>query len=382
MFLFVVVFSLSVGFTFVLYFVARYVGNRAALGLSAAATFLSFCVIMLPLSGHFFVCSILLLGAALKGAKPRVAVFCSIAGMVVSYSLVAFNVRSTMNELESLQKDYPIVSLEGRLAYEQKATEAGESPELSAQVQNQLERFEEMRDFGQPIRTEMLELLHGDLTQEFAAAQGFGVGRMMRIRRGPIELPKLEPVPQPKPTKQYKPNQPDPATPIDEIVFEPPGEGALGWINEYATEDFLDIRRMGYIESRQRAAGFKPHQMSVLPHNDNDGWSVIRVELISLLRHEEAVAYVSDHLPDMNELVNVPTRSLTDFEKSALKKLRAEQDVVIDERVNRIRMVGSIRASNDCLKCHSVSRGDLLGAFSYAIEPDTRTRSPSPLEFN
>ena len=56
-----------------------------------------------------------------------------------------------------------------------------------------------------------------------------------------------------------------------------------------------------------------------------------------------------------------------DFEATALEELRSNEDLVVKDGVNRIRMLGSLRAGNDCLKCHSVKRGHLLGAFSYEV---------------
>jgi hypothetical protein len=44
-------------------------------------------------------------------------------------------------------------------------------------------------------------------------------------------------------------------------------------------------------------------------------------------------------------------------------------DFVIDDNDDRIRMVGSLRAGKNCLECHSVRRGELLGAFSYELVP-------------
>ena len=35
--------------------------------------------------------------------------------------------------------------------------------------------------------------------------------------------------------------------------------------------------------------------------------------------------------------------------------------------VNRVRMVGAVRATTQCLDCHRVERGALLGAFSYDL---------------
>ena len=46
-----------------------------------------------------------------------------------------------------------------------------------------------------------------------------------------------------------------------------------------------------------------------------------------------------------------------------------ESDGRIDDAPNRIRMVGSLRAGKDCMECHSIRRGELLGAFSYELVP-------------
>ena len=72
----------------------------------------------------------------------------------------------------------------------------------------------------------------------------------------------------------------------------------------------------------------------------------------------------------MEELKSARIRDLTEFEAKALKALRAGEDLQIDANLNQIRMVGSMRANNTCLKCHDVSRGELLGAFSYLLQRD------------
>ncbi len=108
--------------------------------------------------------------------------------------------------------------------------------------------------------------------------------------------------------------------------------------------------------------------------NFGSNWIVERIELISLLKHSPPVAYVTDTLPIMDELTNVPTRPLNPFEARSLEQLRTQEDITIDDRGHYIRMVGSLRASSDCLKCHDVPRGTLLGAFSYRL----RAASPAP----
>jgi hypothetical protein len=64
------------------------------------------------------------------------------------------------------------------------------------------------------------------------------------------------------------------------------------------------------------------------------------------------------------------TRPLTAFEAQALKELQQGEDLVTDARLNRIRMMGSLRAGKQCLQCHQVLRGDLLGSFSYELQRD------------
>ena len=96
-------------------------------------------------------------------------------------------------------------------------------------------------------------------------------------------------------------------------------------------------------------------------------WRIQSLELISLLKHAEPVAYVSNHLPRMDELRDAPTRPLRPFEKQALAALYEGEELRTETTTNRISMLGAIRALKACLACHQVERGDLLGAFSYTL---------------
>lgn len=148
---------------------------------------------------------------------------------------------------------------------------------------------------------------------------------------------------------------------------------------------FLDTARSGYAESRERVAGFLGHGFSRLPFEEPDWygprvpaenssggeWRLDRLELIGLVLQDEPAAYVSDKLPNMEELRDAPTRPLEDFESEALEKLRGQEDLVIVEPASEggahLRMVGAIRAGNSCAVCHEVPYGTLLGAFSYDL---------------
>jgi hypothetical protein len=126
--------------------------------------------------------------------------------------------------------------------------------------------------------------------------------------------------------------------------------------------------RIGLVQDRDHVVGFEPHRFTQMPQSKAD-FQLLRLELVSLLKHAVPVAYVSEHLPRMDQLNAAPTRSLDDFERHSLDLLRTDEDLVIDDAPNRIRMVGSLRAGKDCMECHSVRRGELLGAFSYELVP-------------
>lgn len=96
-------------------------------------------------------------------------------------------------------------------------------------------------------------------------------------------------------------------------------------------------------------------------HLDGTRWRFQRVELISLLKHEEPGVYLSDRLPDMNELDDHALRPLDRFEQESLGRLLKGEDVVTQTTTNRVRMLGSLRAARQCVECHSVERGSLLG---------------------
>ncbi len=92
-----------------------------------------------------------------------------------------------------------------------------------------------------------------------------------------------------------------------------------------------------------------------------------KLELIGWLGRDTPQVYVLDHLPRMDEISSsdVPTRGLDDFETSALDKLNDGEMIVVEEHGSGLRMLGAIRAIEDCKDCHDVQRGEMLGAFSY-----------------
>lgn len=357
----------------------RYVGPEAACVPAALVAIGAPALDLWPLAlvggGTFLLC----VGCSFARAPRGTASLCAVALTVLAVGVVGVGLVQKWRELAQLAEEYPLVSLEDRLAAEAGRVgdiPAGE-PQLEQAVQIRLDAQEQEQRRSRWRREFQLQRIHSDARAEFVLAQGFGGARMIPFRADSIRLPPLEPVPQP----QLGPEDNRDGTPL----VPPPGEVCppaapaskqLLALHDQSFGDFLASERMGFVKSRTEVAGFEPHRFRKPPaaHAD-DPWRIARIELIGLLLHPEPVVYVSEHLPNMSELGDAATRPLTEFEQSSLQRLRTDEDVVFDEGADRIRMVGSLRASKDCCSCHQVQRGELLGALSYVL---VRTRRPAP----
>jgi len=68
------------------------------------------------------------------------------------------------------------------------------------------------------------------------------------------------------------------------------------------------------------------------------------------------------------ETAKLETRPLDIFESTGVAELTDGKDLFIRTRGNVIRMLGALRATEQCLDCHTDrKKGDLLGAFSYTF---------------
>jgi hypothetical protein len=237
----------------------------------------------------------------------------------------------------------------------------------------------------------MLASLHTRKSNEFAIAQGFGRVRMMPgfVSEKGIELPPVEPISMP--TDAVPPYNPEyelskPLADDGKAGSRRPLQDELLSLHDTGMDDFVDPDRIGYVQDRDHVAGFQSHRFTTMPQLSEQrdqppsSWKIVRLELVSLLKHETPVAYLSKNLPQMDELKTAPIRPLDPFEQRSLAGLRSDKDILIDETPDRIRMVGSLRASKTCLECHSVRRGDLLGALTYELVPSKPVRKNAALE--
>lgn len=309
-------------------------------------------------------CLLLVLHPFTKRAVLRRKYFLkySLVSALVVFALASGYALVTLNEYDELRRDYPLESMDERLPPIQPSVPLMLS-DLSVTRLNALESKIDSQKGRSYWRNYQLELLHDTQVNLFVQSSGFGIMRMpSRPSRQRLE---------------HSNNTDSLPQPIDQETFGEPVEMEQ-WMPQQAsvqqyslhdsgTLDFLNIIGFGYFKDRQHVAGFQPHRFSAVP-NPADQRKVQTIDLVSLLLHENAVAYVSDELPSMDRLRKAPIRPLNEFETSGLAKLRTGEYLVVESTSSKMRMLGSIRSTKQCLECHGGQRGDLLGAFSYILK--------------
>lgn len=295
--------------------------------------------------------------------RPKAFAFSLGAVMVVVYGLAIYQGAVELLEVRSVKATYPFESLEPRLAFEKSTSAAEQAPDNSVlfasavagplNEQDELQRAWHRRQWA-------LQQLHEQTYQDFVFTPGFGVSRMPRFRPRMIQLDPLSKFALPI------------AIGVSSLSAAPL---ELSRAHRTAVDDFLTPDRIGYVRSKVEVAGFNSHELTNLgskwanSSQASSKWQVVRLELVSLLRHPEPRVYVAATMPAMDQLATVPHRALNDFESRALPSLVSQQDVVVDRHPNQIQMLGAVRAGKSCLECHEGQRGKLLGAFSYEIAP-------------
>jgi hypothetical protein len=325
------------------------------------------------------------------------------------------------HEHQKLLEEYPFVDVGMRLNYGSRMDDSGVPSQNEAQmptveataapkVRSLHDVFRSAEDLGQRqvqmIRRELalhsLERVHSGFVDDFIGTEGFGNLRMDRLPadRKYIELPDTPSLTLPKPANVPLIESPveradlaagdarrngEAAVPRQESALQAPEFDLLMRTHERGFLDFVNPEGFGYVASRSRVLGFQPHGFRELPtvaatEQASSPWQVASLELVSLLKHNPPAAYVSKHLPRMDELRDAPTRPLDLFETDALTKLRAGEELIVESTDDEIRMLGPLRAFQECLQCHQVQGGALLGAFTYRLRPASPARKPMQVE--
>ena len=258
-----------------------------------------------------------------------------------------------------MRDSLPFQSMEDRLP---KQSRQGSSVKLSTVAVAGLSNLEGLFEDSRSYRSRFLKQLHENMVDLFINSPGFGVTRRIRPSEASLayEL-----------RKEPAPLQPGAASSVAWSPANAPPKlsdsdySDLGSLNGFGILDFAYPSGWGYIRERKQVAGFEAHRFSKVP--DGKVWKVETLDLVSLLLHDDPAVYVSERLPQMDKVHDVPTRPLDTFESCGLESLRQGEDLFIGGTASELRMLGAVRSIKQCLDCHGGERGDLLGAFSYSL---------------
>lgn len=321
--------------------------------------------------------------------------FAGLLAAVLVYQADVREVWALTRDAARFREQYPLVALAPRLAYEQRPyvktlddtplplrAPRPDNPRLTVATHSDHDDHYFYWKVG-GRRRHSLGVIHQAWKNQFENMMGFGLIRMRWIPSWRNDL-----VPLPAPPALYLSDEYASAGQLgddrdawfdfatDVLGLEPPSTPLE--THFVSSLDFVNPVGWGYqpYDSEQtEVAGFQSHHFRHRPvmldasTQAVDRWRIVKLQLVSLLKHDTPQVYLDDALPNMERLASeaVPTRDLDEFEGRALRELMAGNDLAVEESPERIRMLGSLRANKTCRDCHSATETSLLGAFSYEL---------------
>jgi hypothetical protein len=249
----------------------------------------------------------------------------------------------------------------------------GPPQKLVDEVRHFWARIESRRTDDGPVA--LLIALHQVTRSIFVSREGSGMGRMQnstRVRLSETDMALLG-------SGILNP-QVDPSTPF----------GRLHLAN---TQTFGQQQKPSTSNDGDAGSSHRRTPHGIQPISSYQGFEIESILLIGLSMpslHDQPVVYLTDGLASLEDSESIPTRPLDAFEQMAVKELSdGFQDVAYEfnglliggrsgrHQSTKVRMVGAIRASQSCNQCHDSKDGDLLGAFSYTLNPSKLHYSPN-----
>ncbi len=241
------------------------------------------------------------------------------------------------------------------------------------------------------LRNRMLENFHGQATSAFTAVPGFGMERMMPLyKQIPFEIPdfsttEVEVEKQIAPPKVLEdvfakslaefrnPSKPAPVPGKKEVGPFTAGKSTGGFGSSFGGTvtgglqlRLLDLVGLSDPDGPRVHSGGKAFEVMRMTFEEgkkerakNPGAFPGGFQAIS------SKAAISK-APEVT--AKLETRPLDIFEIAGVAELSQGKQLFVRHKDNVIRMLGALRASEQCLQCHTDNKkGDLLGAFSYTF---------------
>ena len=289
--------------------------------------------------------------------------------------------------VSTLRNRFPTQSLAHRLPPRANAELTSTPVKLSRSAERGLKDVErQFTSYQAKRRSDSLKKLHSSEVESFVNRKGFGFARRPPMGASPkalllqpIEQYQLSPI---KLTSDHYGSTSvklQPGRGLDHVNGLPKS-GTIELLHNTSRKLFSSGQSVGYVKDIENVAGFKPHQLeysdkwkgSVFQAEDkvaSDQWHINRIELVGMLLNDRPLVYIAQQgeLPTMEDIGDRETRELSEFETRGLEAFADGHDTYISASLNRIEMMGALRAADSCLQCHDVQRGEVLGAFSYDI---------------
>lgn len=192
-----------------------------------------------------------------------------------------------------------------------------------------------------------------------AASFSIACGNQHQAPRNVPPAPAIEAVREAAPARADTPAAPTPEPPAYTETFETLHAGRLE-----------SLRLVHGLGDRRDPNVLLPYANTV----DDGGaepWQLdIRGHAMLLVRPERGHVVVTARRDPFDfAFSTLPTRELDDFEREALQRLMAGEDLVVERRYGDVRMLGAVRAEPLCLSCHQETQaGRLMAAFTYRFE--------------
>ena len=275
---------------------------------------------------------LLLLAAIIWSASRRVPshfLRLSCGATLLAYTCTTVFVLQADRDVELLRTFYPYQSMSGRVPEPKRGPKR---LELAPAAETRLAAIEAR--VGEEVshwREFKLKILHEYTVRRFVDSPGAGISRMLvlndwglndGIGRGAIPL-------QPGSPSEviWSPGDSEPRASGD--------EAPLGRLLDSSILEFVHPQGFGYFKDRRHVAGFDPHRFVRLVPSTDEKWEVQRLEMVSLLLHEDPTVYVSESLPVMDQMHGSPTRPLDRFERYGLDALQRGEDLFVSKAGDR-----------------------------------------------
>jgi hypothetical protein len=323
------------------------------------------CVAPVAAFTGLFTSAVFLVAMLGKSSPGRLIAVCFVATLVFHGGFITIN----LWEYRDMARLYPVESLASRLANEKTFVDQRRSKDQARneKLLKELDASNDNMEWRFKSRSIMLRRLHESTVMDFVNSPGFGVSRMIfEPNKRRLKLDEAEALPFAEPWSVAKND--GVAPPRKPSQTSQPESKKLNDLLRESIFDFVNPAGFGYVLDREHVRGFQPHHFHAFPETGTT-WQVQSVDLVSLLKHDPPAVYVTSNLPRMQDLAGAPTRPLDAFEQRALSRIFEGKELESQLGETILRMMGPIRAFKQCLSCHEVEHGDLLGAFSYRLEP-------------